>query len=71
MPKVLKQHLDEKNWSNIFSELDNDINLVKSFIRGARKEKKIPANDLDSVLADLSKYTKSHIEITPSGVKFF
>lgn len=71
MHKVMKNHLEEKNWELIFNSLDSDVNLVRVFIRGARKEKKIPANDLDSVLDSISQYTKSHVEVSPSGVKFF
>lgn len=71
MHKVMKNHLEEKNWELIFNSLDSDVNLVRVFIRGARKEKKIPANDLDSVLDSISQYTKSYIEVSPSGVKFF
>ena len=67
----MKQHLEDKNWAEIFSSLDHDTNLVKFFIRRARKDKKIPANDLDSMLDSISQYTKSHLEVSPSGINYF
>lgn len=70
MYKIEKTHLKNKEWAKIYAALNNDTDLVSKFIKVARKHKKIEAGDLDSVLEDINRHTKSHIEFSTSGINF-
>lgn len=70
MYKIEKTHLKNKEWANIFKAVDNNTDMVSKFIKLARKDKKIVAADLDTVVEDISKHVKSHVEFSTSGVKF-
>lgn len=70
MYKIEKTHLKNKEWANIFKAVGNDTNLVSKFIKLARKDKRIAAGDLDTVVEDISKHVKSHIEFSTSGINF-
>lgn len=68
--KIEKSHLKNKEWANIFKSVGHDTELLSKFLKLARKDKKIEAADLDTVAEDISKYAKSHIEFSTSGIKF-
>lgn len=70
MYKIEKKHLKNKEWASIFKAVNNDSDMVSKFIKLARKDKKIEAADLDTVVEDISKHAKSHIEFSTSGIKF-
>jgi len=62
-----KENLELGDWSAIFEVLDGDTDLVRHFIKGARKQCRVPASDLDTFLYSLSNKVNNYIEINSSG----
>lgn len=71
MKKTFKIHratLISNNWQELFHSLDNDMQRVSLFIKGARKTYKVRANDLDNILADIGSKVTDYVTMDTSGL---
>lgn len=70
MFKIEKKYLKNKSWSQIYKSANNDSKTVAKFLKMAVEHKNIEGADLDTILEQLNRHTKSHIELTSSGINF-
>lgn len=66
--KVYRTTLVSNNWEELFQCLDNDMQQVASFIKGARKTYKVRANDLDRILSDIGSKVPDYVTMDTSGL---
>lgn len=65
--RLNKQDLEDKNWAVIFRVFEKDTSLIKRFLKNAKTQKKLPANDLDNLIGDIGKHTRQYIQMNCSG----
>lgn len=65
--KIHKTTLLDNNWKELFACLENDTQRVSHFIKLARKNYKVPANDLDNLLRDIGAKVNEYVALDGSG----
>lgn len=65
--KVRRSTLIDNNWQELFHCLGRDTQVISNFLRGARKAYNLPANDLDSILADIGNQVEEYVTVNSSG----